>query len=191
MIETALAIVQEVAKEGVASGSGWIPEFAKDIEPTQVKDYVKADKPLQQLIEEYNKPDVKEMGEMYTDTLRDLSPFPDTIENQDISHWEKVSPEEVAEKRGEFRNIKDSLIEQWEQQNGKEWPRYEEDVYSENGKLIRKAGDCYDAHHLRPLECGGDNTVDNITPLHAKDHFDRQGIHSPDGIYQQIVDSRK
>ena len=55
-----------------------------------------------------------------------------------------------------------------------------------NGKLIRKAGSDYDAHHIQPLGMGGKNEVKNITPLNAEVHYDKQGVHSPDSPYTKM-----
>jgi hypothetical protein len=182
--------VKETSKETQFENQD-LPPFSKEMKPTKVKDFDEANKPLipNEVTEgqEDKRTDLDELGLRYTNQLKGLSPYPETIENQDLSDWEKCSPEEVAEKRAEFRNLKDDLIKEWESNHGREWPTYEEDVYSENGKLIRKAGDKYDAHHIQPLEYGGKNSVDNINPMHAKDHYDRQGIHAPDGILNNEI----
>ena len=88
--------------------------------------------------------------------------------------------------RDEFDDLKSGLKKEWEEKNGRPWPKYEHDVYSANGKLIRKAGSDYDAHHIQPLCLGGKNEVSNITPLRADVHYDRQGIHSMDSPYNKI-----
>ena len=88
--------------------------------------------------------------------------------------------------REEFSSMKNKLISDWEAANNEKWPTYTEDVYSPNGKLIRHAGDKYDAHHIQPLTYGGKNTAENITPIHASQHFDKQGVHSPDSPYGKM-----
>ena len=135
--------------------------------------------------------ELDDLVDEYFDDLVDNSEYPETIEN-DGSPWEKVTPEENAKKREEFEDnkkdnpqCKENLIKEWEEKHGKEWPRYKEDVYV-NGKLIRKAGDRYDAHHIKPLSFGGKNEVSNITPISAEKHFDKQGIHSPNSPYGRI-----
>ena len=65
-------------------------------------------------------------------------------------------------------------------------PKYDEDVYSSNGKMIRKAGGDYDAHHIQPLGMNGQNEASNITPLHANEHYDKQGVHAPDSPYSKL-----
>jgi len=43
--------------------------------------------------------------------------------------FEKLTPKETAKHRGKFRkNVKDRLIEQWEEKTAQEWPRYTEPV---------------------------------------------------------------
>lgn len=189
MIETIAAGLKEGAKEGLAKGGESVPEFAKGAKAESVSSFDIADKPIDGGLQETK--DLGELGKQYTNELRELSPFPETVPEVDVSNWEKVLPEEVAEQRTEFRNIKDTLIEQWEAKNGETWPTYTEDIYSNNGIKIRSAGDFYDAHHIRPLEFGGRNTADNLTPLHAEDHYDRQGIHAPGGVFQKIGEALK
>ena len=58
--------------------------------------------------------------------------------------------------------------------------------YSSNGKMIRKAGGDYDAHHIQPLGMNGKNEASNITPLHANEHYDKQGVHAPDSPYSKL-----
>lgn len=123
----------------------------------------------------------EELIKRYYDDLKKFSEYPETIID-DGTLWERLSPEEVAEKRAEFNVNKERLIAEWEKLNGKEWPRYKEDVYV-NGKLIRKAGDRYDAHHVKPLSFGGKNEASNLTPISAEKHFDKQGVHSPMSPY--------
>lgn len=188
MIVEAIAGIKEFAKEGLLAKDS-VPEFAKGAKSERVSNYGEADKPLGFDWQETK--DLNELGQQYTNELRDLSPFPETIKEVDVSSWEKVLPEEVAEQRLEFRNVKNSLIEEWESRTGETWPTYDHDVYSNNGIKIRSAGDFYDAHHIRPLEFGGRNTAENLTPLHAEDHYDKQGIHAPGGVFQHIGDALK
>ena len=145
-------------------------------------------KELSTRLDETGKEDIQTLKEEYVDDITKNSEVPETIDREKIlsSEFEKSSVEETAQNRDEFNKIKDDLIKQWEEQNGKEWPTYKEDVYSSNEHLIRRAGDKYDAHHIQPLSQGGKNEVSNITPLHAENHYDRQGIHSPNSPYAKI-----
>jgi hypothetical protein len=133
----------------------------------------------------------EEIGK-YIDDLKNNAEYPETINNNmDPEELKKISPEENAKMREEFNRNKAVLIKEWEEKNGKEWPTYKEDVYNENGIRIRKAGDKYDAHHVNPLELGGKNTSENITPIHASKHYDSQGIHAPESPYRNLVNTVK
>lgn len=131
----------------------------------------------------------EQLQQDYFRMLKEISPCADTLEmvHDTRCPWEKISPEIVVQKREEFNEIKPDLKSQWEEIHGVEWPKYREDVYSDNGNLIRKAGNDYDAHHIRPLCLGGENLADNITPLHAKDHYDKQGVHASETPYDQLT----
>lgn len=130
----------------------------------------------------------KQLVEEYYDELKEKSPCPETLPEKlpDAGSYERLSPEELAKRREEFVEKRGELRRAWEEANGRPWPRYESDVYSQNGKLIRRAGDAYDAHHIQPLGMGGKNEVSNITPMHAGDHYDKQGIHAPDSPYSKL-----
>lgn len=134
--------------------------------------------------------DTKEFNELkndYFDDLKSRSEYPDTI-NDSIKEndWKKIDPEQNGEMREEFGNSKNRLISDWEARNNQKWPTYREDVYSPNGKLIRRAGDKYDAHHIQPLTYDGKNSAENITPLHSSEHFDKQGVHSPNSPFGKM-----
>lgn len=131
---------------------------------------------------------LEQMLNKYFEDLKEKSEYPETIPDCpfESSDLEKLSPEEVAIRREEFDDCKVDLKKQWEEEHGTTWPTYEQDVYSSNGNLIRKAGSDYDAHHIKPLGMGGKNEVENITPLHAEVHYDKQGVHSPDSPYTKM-----
>lgn len=139
-----------------------------------------------------DKQDIKVLTDDYAKDLKDRSPCPDTLPDKPFSpdDLEKRSPEENANERQDFDEKKSDLKKQWEELHDRPWPKYEHDVYSENGKLIRKAGTDYDAHHIHPLSLGGKNEVSNITPMHASDHYDKQGIHAPNSPYSKLESSR-
>ena len=140
--------------------------------------------------ESSDKPEIKTLPELhkeYNDELKENSEYPETIEPGD-GEYEKVSPEENVKGREEFNEKREDLIKEWEEKNEKAWPRYEEDVYDEKtGKLIRKAGDRYDAHHIKPLSLGGKNEAGNITPISADKHHDKRGIHAPGSAYDKLA----
>ena len=123
----------------------------------------------------------------YFDDLKKYSEYPETIDESLISdEWNEISTEVNSKMRDEFCSQKNALISDWESKNGYAWPTYKKNVYSPTGKLIRQAGDKYDAHHIKPLTFGGKNTSANITPLHALVHFDKQGIHAPDSAFGKM-----
>ena len=123
----------------------------------------------------------------YMDDLREKSDCPETIPQKpfEAKDVQKRSPEENAKMREEFADSKYKLKQEWETANGKPWPKYQQDIYS-NGKLIRKAGNDYDAHHILPLGLGGKNEASNITPISAEVHYDKQGVHAQDSPYSLI-----
>lgn len=124
----------------------------------------------------------------YVKDMKKRSNCPNTFKDRpfNVSELKKLSPEEKAARRTEFAEKKAGLKKQWEVEHGQPWPKYTGDVYSSNGKRIRKAGGDYDAHHVQPLSMNGKNEVSNITPLHASEHYDRQGIHEPDSPYGKL-----
>lgn len=132
--------------------------------------------------------DIEKKVTNYIEDLKIKSKCPETISDTPFkaSDLEKISPEKVAIRREEFDTMKSDLKRQWEQENARQWPKYENDVYSSNGKLIRKAGSDYDAHHIQPLGMGGKNEVSNITPLNAEVHYDKQGVHASGSPYSDL-----
>ena len=91
--------------------------------------------------------------------------------------YSKLTPKETAKHRNEFNKIKSNLIEEWERNTGQKWPTYTEDVISPNtGKVVRKAGDKYDAHHVIENSFGGENEWWNIHPAKFPNEH-QSGIH--------------
>ena len=131
---------------------------------------------------------VTELIDRYCDELEQLSPCKDTLNVGSIRNetFRRLSPEETMSKRLEFDKMKPDLIRDWESVNNRSWPRYENDIYSEAGNLIRPKGGLFDAHHAHPLGMGGENKSSNITPMSAVDHYDKQGIHASGGAYDQL-----
>lgn len=151
-------------------------EDKEECEQAEIDEHDNTEEELEKTLDEYFK-DLEEKSEC-PETISD-TPF-------EVSDLHKLSPEENAEMRDEFDDKKAQLKKEWEEANKIPWPKYEEDVYSSNGKLIRRAGSDYDAHHIQPLGMGGKNEADNITPLHAEAHYDKQGIHAPDSPYSKL-----
>lgn len=137
---------------------------------------------------EFKDSELKEIWEEYIADMKDKSECPDTIPDKPFEavDLKKIEAEENAEMRDVFDEKKTQLKQEWEKANGRLWPKYEQDVYSPGGKLIRRAGDEYDAHHIQPLGMGGKNEVSNITPLHVNVHYDKQGVHASNSPYSRL-----
>jgi predicted ribonuclease toxin of YeeF-YezG toxin-antitoxin module len=72
---------------------------------------------------------------------------------------------ETALHRDAFDKVKNSVIKEWEINTGQVWPTYAEDVISaRTGKVIRSAGDKYDAHHIIENCYKGEHEWWNIHP---------------------------
>lgn len=203
--ETVEKVAETAEKAGEVAGSKEVSEGMetgtyKDIKPENEETASEADDFWDDLFSD----DIEEDGESeedgeveddlestldkYFEDLREKSECPETIEDRpfNVDDLEKQPPEKTAEMRDEFDDLKASLKKQWEEIYGRPWPKYDHDIYSSNGKLIRKAGSDYDAHHIQPLGMGGKNEVTNITPLNAEVHYDKQGVHAPDSPYSRL-----
>ena len=134
--------------------------------------------------------DLSDLVKDYIDDLKNKSECPDTIHHDSIDTTKlEIKPtEEVVKKREEFDDNRKDLRKEWENINHQEWPKYENDVTNSEGKVIRKAGDNFDAHHIRPLQLGGENTAENITPMDVKSH---QEVHSSGGSCNALVERVK
>ena len=131
---------------------------------------------------------IESMKELYCNELKQFSPCDGTLDIDSIKHgsFHRLSPEETMARRLEFDKMKPDLIREWESRNHLSWPRYDHDVYSNAGNIIRPKGGLFDAHHAHPLGMGGKNTPENITPMNATNHYDKQGIHAPGSAYDQL-----
>lgn len=132
--------------------------------------------------------DVKTAYKNYMDDLKSKSPCPDTIRsgNIDPSKFERQPPDVVAKAREDFNDNKAQYRRDWEKAHNQEWPKYQTDILNSDGKVIRRAGDNYDAHHKQPLCLGGENKASNITPMDFRDHMK---IHSAEGSCTKLVKS--
>ncbi|WP_062518903.1 HNH endonuclease [Paenibacillus jilunlii] len=91
--------------------------------------------------------------------------------------YTKKSAKQTAKNRKEFDKVRDEVIKEWESKTGQKWPTYEEDIISENtGKVIRKKGDKYDAHHIIENSFGGEHEWWNMHPAKFPDEH-QGGIH--------------
>lgn len=99
----------------------------------------------------------------------------DALRNKEYT---KLSPAETAKHRTEFNKTRDNIIKDWELNTGEKWPTYTEDIISEKtGKVLRKAGDRYDAHHIIENSYGGEHEWWNIQPAEFPTKH-QGGIHS-------------
>ncbi|WP_418797016.1 hemagglutinin repeat-containing protein, partial [Pseudomonas mosselii] len=105
-------------------------------------------------------------------------------------NYTKLTPKETQKHRREFNKVKDELIGQWETKTGQTWPRYTENVMSKDGtKVVRKAGQPYDAHHIIESGFGGPNEWWNMHPARFPDQH-QGGIHGKDSVGREIFTSR-
>lgn len=132
--------------------------------------------------------DIEKLTKEYIEDLKKNSECPETIPDEPFKpeDLKKRSPEETKELRKEFNTEKERLIAEWEKENGREWPIYENDIYNEYGEIVKKKGWKYDAHHIQPLSMGGKNEASNITPLRYDVHSDHKGVHAPDSPYDEL-----
>src|SRR5699024_3347311 len=99
--------------------------------------------------------------------------------------YKKMSPIEIAKYRAEFDKVKNKVIKEWEENTGQKWPVYNENVISEKtGKIIRKQGDKYDAHHIIENTFGGEHEWWNMHP--AKFPNEHQVLVYMEQVHQQI-----
>jgi hypothetical protein len=82
----------------------------------------------------------------------------------------------AAHRRGFTTRVKNAQIAEWERQTGQAWPRYAQDLLNADGKLLRKAGDPFDAHHVIENVYGGPHRWWNLTPARFPDQH-QGGIH--------------
>lgn len=168
----------------------WKGEFHDQAEQATTEIQEKYESNSENNKQDIQKKDVSELVQDYIDDLKSKSECPETIPTDaiDSDKLEVQTPEKVAEKREEFDDNKAKLRKEWEELNHQEWPKYKEDVVNDEGKIIRKAGDNYDAHHIQPLQLGGENVASNITPLDVNSHRE---VHSSTGSCKVLVDNVK
>lgn len=111
----------------------------------------------------------------YIDDVKSKSEYPETVKIKADEIQLRDCSKETKEKRVEFEKMKRALIKKWEEKYGREFPREQKDVVSEDGKILRKAGSRYELHHIVPLSLGGDNSLDNLTPMSYSAHKELHG----------------
>lgn len=132
--------------------------------------------------------EIEKLTKEYLDDLKKNSECPETISDEPLKpeDLKKRPPEETKELRKEFNSEKARLIEEWEKENGREWPVYATDIYNEYGEIVKRKGWKYDAHHIQPLSLGGKNEASNITPLRYDIHSDHKGVHAIGSPYDRL-----
>lgn len=91
--------------------------------------------------------------------------------------YSKMSPIETAKHRAKFDSVKSKVIKEWERNTGQKWPVYNENIISgKTGKVIRKKGDKYDAHHIIENTFGGEHEWWNMHPAKFPNEH-QAGIH--------------
>lgn len=168
----------------------WKTEFHDQAEQAKNDMQDNSDNTSENSKQDVHNKDISELAKEYIDDLKSKSDCPDTIPSDaiDATKLELQPPEKVADKREEFDDNKAKLRKEWEELNHQEWPKYKEDVVNDDGKVIRKAGDNYDAHHIQPLQLGGENVASNITPLDVNSHRE---VHSSTGSCKRLVENVK
>ncbi|MGZ0050504.1 RHS repeat-associated core domain-containing protein [Brevibacillus gelatini] len=105
--------------------------------------------------------------------------------------YKKMSPTETAKHRAEFDKVKNKVIKEWEVNTGQKWPVYNENVISEKtGKIIRRQGDKYDAHHIIENTFGGEHEWWNMHPAKFPDEH-QAGIHGSGSPANKLFKRRK
>lgn len=99
--------------------------------------------------------------------------------------YERLSKEEVDQRRAEFNTIKNKLIAEWEKETGQTWPTYTEEVISRRGKVSRRIDKPFDAHHFIENAHGGEHEWWNMHPAKYPDEH-QGGIHAKDSISREI-----
>ena len=190
--EVAKEKVKETASEVGKAAVGKSVDIGKRIDITKqvvsggFKDIDITKRIVPEAIPEISIKDIAESAKQYLSDLKAKASFGDTILDKllDTSKLEIRPQEQVENLREEFDDKKANLRKEWEKITNREWPKYKQDVYNENGIRVRKAGDNYDAHHIQPLKLGGENIASNITPM---DYFKHNEIHSGNGSCTKLL----
>ncbi len=139
-------------------------------------------------IERKDSPENIETKQKYIDDLSARCQHKNNLKDANVdTTWDSVRGEKLDEARSSFNRDKKALIKDWEAVNGEKWPTYKEDIYNAEGRVVRKEGDKFDAHHIQPLCMGGRNVPENLVPLHYESHIGKGGIHNTES-YDKLFD---
>lgn len=180
--EIAEAGAEKAAKEVAEAGT---EKAAKEIVEAGTKKAVKetaeegGEKLARETAEKATTKSIKEVGEKIDKTLipdyfhevekitnteippNQMEKLQEALRKQDFA---KLDSDAARKLRKDFNKIKGNLIAEWEENLGKKWPVYTEDVLNDAGVVVRKAGQPFDAHHLFELSFGGPNDWWNLHP---------------------------
>ncbi|MBC1606023.1 hypothetical protein HCJ39_14995 [Listeria rocourtiae] len=105
--------------------------------------------------------------------------------------YTKLTPAETTKHRVKFDGNKSKLITEWETKLEEKWPTYSENVYSDrNGKIIRRTGEKYDAHHIIENTFGGEHEWWNIHPAKFPNEH-QAGIHGAGSPARELFKGEK
>ena len=79
----------------------------------------------------------------------------------------KLAPNDLAKARKAFQDDRGKILSAWSKATGKPWPMTKTTLQTQKGKVVSKAGQEYQPHHIVPLEYGGANAWWNIVPAEA------------------------
>ncbi|NMD72629.1 hypothetical protein HHO41_20535 [Bacillus sp. DNRA2] len=105
-----------------------------------------------------------------------------TIKDND---YFKLSPKETAEHRKEFNKVRNKIIGDWEINTGDKWPTYKKDVLDDEGIVLKKAGQPFDAHHVIENSVKGPHEWWNIFPVRFPNEH-QGGIHAAESLANKI-----
>jgi predicted ribonuclease toxin of YeeF-YezG toxin-antitoxin module len=172
---------EAIAKKAVIEGTDEVAE--KTVKGTGELVVKKATIEVGQAIDktqfpEYLKETEKITGRVIPKNQKEL--IDKAIKENDYS---KLSPQGTAEHRQEFNKVRPTVIGDWEKNKGEKWPTYDKDVLDNEGNVLKKAGQPYDAHHLIENSVKGPHEWWNIHPASSKEHRE---IHSSRSITREI-----
>lgn len=98
----------------------------------------------------------------------------------------KLDTQAIKTHRADFDKKRKVLIKEWESNTGEKWPTYDKDVIIK-GKVVRRKGQNYDAHHIIELSWNGDNAWWNLTPA-AYPNEHQGGIHRKGGVSAELFE---
>ncbi len=127
--------------------------------------------------------DVNSAFKDYIDDVKSKSEYPETVKIKADEIQLRDCSKETKEKRVEFERVKRARIKEWEEKYGREFPKEQKDVVSKDGTILKKAGSRYELHHIVPLSLGGDNSLDNLTPMSYSAH---KALHGAGSAYSKL-----